>query len=148
MHRFTTDQIKSYLMTFSSSTNVLEVCKVISEEKILEANPTNKNFELEQTQENLYAYERQIGLFDLKSEQLELRRKTNGKEGKYWMALSPRWITEFSKKTDYKIFYWVNYGDDEVFGAFTVEQIIQWLSNPDLKLSSLGGTISGSRKSN
>jgi hypothetical protein len=60
------------------------------------------------------------------------------------MALSPKWIDndEIKKKvnTEFEIRYWVNYGDDDVYGWFTVEQIKQWLTTPDLKLRSLGGS--------
>ncbi len=60
------------------------------------------------------------------------------------MALSPRWIDvagEVKKiKTEYEIAYWVNYGDDNTYGWFSVEQIIEWLTTPNLQLSELGGT--------
>lgn len=85
----------------------------------------------------------QIGLWKLKEEQLQLRRQTNGTKGKYWMALSPKWIDEDRKKTtktEYEIGYWVNYGDNNTYGWFTVEQIIKWLTTPELQLSELGGT--------
>ena len=67
------------------------------------------------------------------------------------MALSPKWINyqnenpdaKESNKTKYDIAYWVNYGDDEVYGWFSVEQIKQWLETPGLKLSTLGGTVLG-----
>jgi hypothetical protein len=91
----------------------------------------------------LEKYELQIGLWKLKEEQLQLRGQTNGAKGKYWMALSPKWIDEERKKatkTEYEIAYWVNYGDDNTYGWFTVEQIIKWLTTPELKLSEFGGT--------
>jgi hypothetical protein len=88
-------------------------------------------------------YEKQIGLYDMKNEQLNLWYKTKGKNGKYWLACSPKLIDKERKdnfETAYKIYYWVNYGDDETYGAFTVEQIIKWLTTPNLKLCTLGGT--------
>ena len=85
-------------------------------------------------------YENKIGMTKLKDAHLQLRRETGGKKGKYWMALSPKWITGHKMDTKYLIAYWVNYGDDEVYGWFTVEQIRQWLETPNLKLYELGGT--------
>jgi hypothetical protein len=89
-------------------------------------------------------YEDFIGLSSLKSK----RRKEwlkNKKDGKYWLACSPEWIGEDVKlrnilDSKYKICYWVNYGDDNTYGRFSVEQIIYWLENKEVLLYTLGGT--------
>jgi hypothetical protein len=83
-----------------------------------------------------------IGMKKRKDEQITLLRNTNGKQGKQWMACSPKWIEsdERKKNTKYEICYWVNYGDDMTYGWFTVEQIIQWFENPKIFLHELGGT--------
>ena len=83
--------------------------------------------------DNIAKYEQLIGMDKIK--------ETAQLKGKYWMALSPRLLTEDNKmNTDYLIYYWVNYGDDETFGGFTVEQIKKWLTIPGLLLYKLGGT--------
>jgi hypothetical protein len=86
-----------------------------------------------------------IGLYKLKEEQLTIRRNSNGKKGKYWMALSPQWIgddeTKKKLKTAFEIMYWVNYGDNDTYGWFSVEQIKEWLTTPNLKISSFSGTV-------
>ena len=60
------------------------------------------------------------------------------------MALSPRWLDSGLEKmfnnTKYEIAYWVNYGDDNTYGWFSVEQIQEWLNNKDIQLHTLGGT--------
>jgi hypothetical protein len=98
---------------------------------------------------DLVEYENKIGLTKLKEKVFKSRYSNDfdAKKHKYWMALSPNWINyknenpEAKKKsnTEYDIKYWVNYGDDETYGWFTVEQIKQWLETPELKLSSFGG---------
>jgi hypothetical protein len=87
-------------------------------------------------------YEHKIGMSQLIKIHLDIRRNLRGDHGKYWMALSPSWISKDDKTHDtkFRIIYWVNYGDDETFGWFTVEQIRQWLETPTLKLYKLGGT--------
>lgn len=86
-------------------------------------------------------YEALIGLKYLKSKARE-HWFENEKEGKYWLACSPEFKTENSLITDhtkYKVHYWVNYGDSDTYGWFTVEQIIKWLTEPETKLHTLGG---------
>jgi hypothetical protein len=95
----------------------------------------------DKSKSDLIKYEKKIGLSQLK----EKARKSS----KYWVALSPKWINyedsvkrEEKKKetgTKYDIMYWVNYGDHETYGWFSVEKIKQWLSTPELKLITLGG---------
>ena len=67
------------------------------------------------------------------------------KGGKYWLACSPEWVGENDKlrenlNTKYEICYWINYGDDNTYGRFSVEQVIFWLENDNIKLHTLGGT--------
>lgn len=126
----------------------LTLNKMLEPQQLLNKDDVSRRSEqLERTPQNAQKYEAQIGLAKLKEEQRNIYRNSNGKKGKYWMALSPKWIDsdEWKKKlgTEFEIAYWVNYGDDDVYGWFSVEQIKQWLSNPDLKLKTLGGT--GSR---
>jgi hypothetical protein len=101
---------------------------------------------------DLVEYENKIGISKLKEKVFKSVHNNDfdSTKHKYWMALSPRWINynnenpETKKKdnTEYDIAYWVNYGDNETYGWFTVEQIKQWLENQDVKLASLGGTKS------
>ncbi len=84
-------------------------------------------------------YEKFILLTELKSR----RRKEwlKNKEGKWWLACSPEWVYKDTNLiTDYKICYWVNYGDDNTYGRFSVEQILFWLNNKNVQLHTLGGT--------
>lgn len=137
---FTIEEIKNYLLT---KQNLEEAIAEITNESIIGCNQYSKSIHFERNKDNLKTYEMQIGLWKLKEEQIQLRRQTNGNKGKYWMALSPKWIDEERKKatkTEYEIDYWVNYGDNNTYGWFTVEQIIKWLTTPELQLSELGGT--------
>lgn len=96
---------------------------------------------------DLLTYEAKIGLTKLKEEKYRSVHNSEFDETKhkYWMALSPKWINykgenegaKSKNKTEYDIMYWVNYGDDDVYGWFTVEQIKQWLETPNLKLRTL-----------
>lgn len=138
---FTLEEIKNYLGT---QKNIDDAIANLSESNIVTciAEPTSLNFE--KTSQNLSKYEMKIGMSKLKDEQQTIYRNSNGTKGKYWMALSPKWIDSDSWKeqlrTEFDIAYWVNYGDDDVYGWFSVEQIKQWLSTPDLKLKTLGGS--------
>jgi len=137
---FTIEEIKNYLLT---KQNLEETIAEITNDAIVGCNQYPKSIHFERNEDNLKKYEMQIGLWKLKGEQLQLRRQTNGTKGKYWMALSPKWIDDNKKeatKTEYEISYWVNYGDNNTYGWFTVEQIIKWLTTPELQLSELGGT--------
>ena len=91
----------------------------------------------ERNGDNLKKYEAYIGMAELKNLQRELYRETNGKRGRYWLALSPRWTSD--ENTKYAISYWVNYGDNNTYGNFTVEQILEWFNNPKIKLHEVGG---------
>jgi hypothetical protein len=98
---------------------------------------------------DLVKYEEKIGIAKLKEKKFmsKYNDEFDKTKHKYWMALSPSWINyknenpeaKTNNKTEYDIKYWVNYGDDETYGWFTVEQIKQWLETPELKLSSFGG---------
>lgn len=137
---FTLDEIKNYLLSHKS---ILDAINNLSEQGIVDCNDYPTSFNFERTPQNAEKYEAHIGLAKLKEEQRTIYRNSNGKKGKYWMALSPKWIDEERKqqvKTEFEIMYWVNYGDDETYGWFTVEQIKKWLTTPDLKLHTLSGT--------
>ena len=102
-------------------------------------NPESLNFD--KTDENLVKYEMYIGIYKIIKEQKVIYGNSNGRKGKIWLALSPKWILDdnFKRglKTKFNIAYWVNYGDDETYGWFSAEQIKEWLTTPELKLSSL-----------
>lgn len=90
--------------------------------------------------QDIKEYEHAIGMSQLIRKHLDIRQESRGEKGKYWMALSPSWRSKSDKVvSEFRILYWVNYGDDETFGWFTVEQIRQWLETPNLKLCKLGG---------
>lgn len=96
---------------------------------------------------DLVKYEAEIGLTKLKEQKYKYYGNKDFDESKhkYWMACSPSWINyknenpEAKEKnnTEYDIKYWVNYGDNDVYGWFTVEQIKTWLETPNLKLKDL-----------
>ena len=138
---FTIEEIKNYLET---QTTIEDAIKNICEQSVTDCikidDFTSLNYA--KNEENLLKYEMFIGMKKRKDKQITLRRNTNGKQGKQWMACSPKWIEndERKKTTKYEICYWVNYGDDMTYGWFTVEQIIQWFENPKLFLHELGGT--------
>lgn len=132
---FTLNEIKNYLVKCD---NLDMAIARLSDINITACNDYPSAFNYERSHDNLEKYEIQIGLKKLKDEQLAIRRNSNGNEGKYWMALSPKWIDSDRKaknNTDFEIMYWVNYGDDKTYGWFTVEQIKEWLTTSDLKLS-------------
>lgn len=133
---FTLDEIRNYLKTCG---DLMEAIGGLSEHNITICNNYPTSFNYEKNENNLEKYETQIGLKKLKDEQLSICRNSNGSKGKYWMALSPKWIDKGTneRKTDFEIMYWVNYGDNKTYGWFTVEQIKEWLTNPDLKLAQL-----------
>jgi len=138
---FTIEEIKNYLAT---QTTIEDAIKNINEQSVIDSMKiddfTSLNYA--KNEENLLKYEMFIGMKKRKDEQITLRRNTNGKQGKQWMACSPKWIEndERKKNTKHEIGYWVNYGDNMTYGWFTVEQIIQWFENPKLFLHELGGT--------
>lgn len=132
---FTLDEIRNYLKTCKDIDNAISG---LADENITSCNDYPSALNYDRSNENLEKYEIQIGLKKLKDEQRLIYRNSNGNKGKYWMALSPKWIDKDRKdknKTDFEIMYWVNYGDNETYGWFTVEQIKKWLTTPDLKLS-------------
>lgn len=137
---FTIDEIRHYLQRHTDlETAILE----LTEENIVASIPLTdfESLNFEHTNENLLKYETMIGMTKEKDYQRTLYKKSKGKTGRYWMACSPKWInTHDTSNTSFKITYWVNYGDDETYGSFTVEQIKEWFNNPDIKLYQLGGT--------
>lgn len=141
---FTIDEIRKYLIDQQKKNCALEnAIANLSESNIVACIEDHTSLNFEHTKENLKKYEMKIGMYKLKEEQATLYRNTNGKRGKYWLACSPRWIHKDNKggfNTEYEIAYWVNYGDNETYGMFTVEQIKQWLTTPGLLLHTLAGT--------
>lgn len=141
---FTLEEIRQYLLDQrKNNCSINDAIGNLSENNIVACIEDIASLNFERNKENLQKYEMKIGLYHLKEEQLTIRRNTNSKDGKYWMACSPRWIDKESKgrlNTEFDIAYWVNYGDDETYGLFTVEQIKQWLTTPGLKLHTIGGT--------
>lgn len=126
---FTIEEITAYLKTQSSIENAIER---ISEKAILLCHPNCVDKRTITVEE----YEVAIGMAKVKEDAI--------KANKSWMSCSPRWMDEhkeshLKEKTEYKICYWVNYGDRTTYGWFTVEQIRKWLTTPDLLLHTLGG---------
>ncbi|WP_415912357.1 hypothetical protein [Neptuniibacter sp. QD37_11] len=138
---FSIEEIRHYLNRHSCIDKALSE---LSEKAVVDAQPESAFNPLTcaQTDKNLAKYEAHIGMLNIKTRQRELYRKTEGKEGRYWMALSPRWIPDDAtvEGTEYRIGYWVNYGDNNTYGNFTVEQIQLWFENPEIQLHQLGGT--------
>lgn len=99
-------------------------------------------YQVDKSAKDLIKYEEKIGMTKLKKKAKE--------KGKYWTALSPKWICyedsierkelKKARDTNFDIMYWVNYGDNETYGWFSVEKIKQWLSTSDLKLITIGGS--------
>ena len=140
---FTIEEIKKYLATQTTIEDAIKnICEQAITDCIMIDDFTSLNYA--KNEENLLKYEMFIGMKKRKDEQLTLRRNSNVRKGKQWMACSPKWIEseemKQKKNTKYEIGYWVNYGDDMTYGWFTVEQIIQWFENPNLFLHELGGT--------
>jgi len=135
---FTIEEIKNYLLKHN---NIEDAITYLSEDAIVASIPVDAvdSFNYEKNDENLLKYEELIGMKKLKEEQQTLYRKSGGKVGRYWMACSPSWKGDGILDTKYKIAYWVNYGDDNTYGWFTVEQIKEWFENPSIKLYELGG---------
>jgi len=101
-------------------------------------------YRVDKKAKDLIEYEEKIGVAELK----RTNQSVGFKKNKYFMACSPRWIDyedaknrEEQKKawnTKYDIQFWINYSDDDDnYGWYTAEQIIKWLTTPDLKLKSL-----------
>jgi hypothetical protein len=138
---FTLDEIKKYLQ---SQKSIDDAINNLNEQNIVCLIEDFSSLNFQKNEENLVKYEMSIGLHKIKEKQRSIYINSNRTKGKYWMALSPKWISnnEIKKKlnTEFEIRYWVNYGDNDVYGWFTVEQIKQWLTTPDLKLRSLGGS--------
>jgi hypothetical protein len=124
------DEIENYL---KKCVSIKDAIDNLSDENIVNANPVDYSKKYLQTEENLLKYEEHIGMKKIKE-----YARLNGKR---WMACSPRWTSDKRDlKTEFHIYYWVNYGDDQTYGSFTVEQIKEWLTTPKLKLYTLGGT--------
>ena len=86
-------------------------------------------------------YCKKIGLTKLKE-----KNRNGYKKNKYFMACSPKWIEgetaeeidERKKKwnTEFNIIIWINYSDDDDhYGWHRYEDIKEWLSTPDVKLT-------------
>lgn len=138
---FTVKEIRNFL---ESHTGLKTALADLSEQSIIDAIPLTdfSSLNYEKSDENLELYEAQIGMTKEKTHQRTLYRNTDGKKGRYWMACSPKWIDpddDRRKTTEFHIGYWVNYGDDETYGWFTVEQIREWFNTPSIKLYELGG---------
>ncbi len=136
---FTIEEINNYL---KGQVDLKTAIANLSEQAIINLNQYTKSACFEKNEENLKKYEIQIGIAKLIEEQLLLRKESNGEKGKRWVVLSPKWMisSPTERDTEYEIGYWVNYGDNNTYGWFTVEQIIKWLTTPDLQLHTLGGT--------
>lgn len=71
-----------------------------------------------------------------------LHIKSKGEQGKSYMACSPKKYEANDKRrrnSKYDFYYWLNYGDGTTYGAFTVEQVYEWLHN-DILLADMGGS--------
>jgi len=137
---FAIGEIKGYL---NKCKNIKDAIENLSEQSIVDCIPVDclDSLNYDKNNENLLKYESQIGMTKLKEEQQTIYRNSNGGRGRKWMACSPKWISgRHTLKTEYAIFYWVNYGDDMTYGAFSVEEIKQWFSNPEIYLHEIGGT--------
>ena len=131
---FTIEEIRDYLLSQKSLTLAIEN---LSERSITDSITDMLSLNYARNDDNLKKYEMKIGLYKLKEEQRTIYSNSNGKKGKYWLACSPIWIDEKMKerlKTGFEIGYWLNYGDNETYGWFSVEEIKQWLTTPELKL--------------
>ena len=139
---YTIEEIKTYLKT---QENIEDALTNLSEIIMLKSNKTSpfNIHDFVRNDSNLEKYEDFIGMTSLKEEQERLFRHSSGEKGRYWMALSPRWsnndIDDISE-TCYHIRYWVNYGDNETYGLFTVEQIHEWFKDSSKKLCDIGVT--------
>lgn len=110
---------------------------------------TDAMYKADKSTYDLKDYCKKIGLTKLKE-----GKRGGYKENKYFMAVSPSWITaenkeELEKKkknynTKYDIIIWVNYSDDDDnYGWYTFEDIKKWLSTPGLKLTDISFMGSG-----
>jgi len=130
--------LSSKIPVFENASLSVLICDILPKEI------TDAMYTADKKSVDLYEYEKEIGVTALKE-----KSKGAGYKGeKYFMACSPRWIDyedpenrEKRKKelgTKYDITFWINYSDDDDnYGWYTAEQIIQWLSTPGLKLKSL-----------
>jgi len=135
---FTVDEIKHYL---GGHKTIEAAIDNISGQAIASCIPITNvdSLNFKKNDANLEKYETMIGMSKQKSYQRTLHQKSGGKEGRKWMALSPKWIDGHKLETEFEIAYWVNYGDDNTYGWFSVEQIQQWFANPGIQLHELGG---------
>lgn len=141
---FTLEEIRNFLIDQLKKGHLLsDAIDKMTESNVVSCIADVSSLNFNRNKENLEKYEMKIGMYKLKEEQQTIHRNTGGKKGKYWLACSARWVDDEYKKqagTEFDIAYWVNYGDDETYGMFTVEQIKKWLTTPGLKLHELGGT--------
>ncbi len=130
--------LKSEVKVFSNASLSILILDKLPQESL------DEMYKADEKVDKLYEYETKIGVTELKNQ----HKQSGYKKDKYFMACSPKWIDyeneenrERKKKemnTQYDIMFWVNYSDDDDnFGWYTGEQIIQWLSTPGLKLKSL-----------
>jgi len=136
---FTITEIQQYLENHSDLATAIGE---LSEQAIVDCIPVDDfdSLNFVKDEENLKKYEASIGMAKQKDHQRTLYRNSGGKNGRYWMALSARWIEKQKTDTKYMMGYWVNYGDNNTYGWFTVEQIMRWFAEPELMLHELGGT--------
>lgn len=133
--------MKSDIPAFSNSS----LCVLIADK--LPKEVLDEMYNVDKKAKDLIEYEEKIGVTKLKE-----KTRNGYKNEKYFMACSPRWIdyedAENREKlkqkigTKYDIQFWVNYSDDDNnYGWYKAEDIIKWLSTPDLKLKSLNKEI-------
>ena len=96
---FTLEEIKKYLQSQKSIDDAIDN---LNEQNIVCLIDDFNSLNFQKNDENLAKYEMSIGLYKLKEEQQTIYRNSNGKKGKYWMALSPKWIDndEIKKKVN------------------------------------------------
>ena len=142
---FSLNDIKDYLKT---QTNLNDAINNLTEESVISSiNIDNFLSSLPVTDKRTFfmleKYEELIGMKKRITEQLNFFSHTKGVLGRYWLVCKPKWIGNQTKsimKTDYDISYWINYGDGNTYGYFSVEQLLHWFDNPNIKLYEIGGT--------
>lgn len=124
---------------FSNSSLTLAILDRLPEEVL------DMMYQADKKYYDLQDYEKKIGMVKLK-EKVKKRRQAESRKSNshyykglhYYMACSAKWIDyedeeereKFKKErgTKYDIQYWINYSDDdENYGWYTVEQIMEWL---------------------
>jgi hypothetical protein len=100
---FTIEEIKNYLAT---QTTIEDAIKNINEQSVSDCIRIDdfSSLNYAKNKENLLKYEMFIGMKKRKDEQITLRRNTNERQGKQWMACSPKWIESDERKKNPKLF--------------------------------------------